>query len=96
MGKVMRIVSAGGSAAYWWRLSMDESDSEEEGSENLNLYVPSRPVVVVAAYEILSFSRRRMRKVDVHPAPRIRRSTFAGWVLVTSYPDCQYSSVSNI
>jgi hypothetical protein len=95
MGKVMRIVFAGGSAAYWWRLSKDESDSEE-GSENLNLYVPSRPVVVVAAYEIFSFSRRRMRKVDVHPAPRIRRSTFAGWVLGTSYPDCQYSSVSDI
>jgi hypothetical protein len=96
MGKVMRMVFARGSAAYWRRLSEGESDSEEEGSENLNLYVPSRPVVVVAAYEIFSFSRRRMRKVDVHPAPRIRRSTFAGWVLGTSYPYCHYSSISDI
>jgi len=43
-------------------------------NENANLRVLSCPVVVVAAYEILRFSRRGMRKVDVHPAPRMRIS----------------------
>lgn len=64
----MRIVFAAGSAAYCSRLSCS-------AFSNLNLYVPSRPVVVVAAYEMFFFSRRGIRKVEVQPAPRMRIST---------------------
>lgn len=48
--------------------------------EGLNLkgMVPSRPVVVVAACVILRDWRRGMRKVEVHPAPRISISTGSG------------------
>lgn len=51
---------------------------------NLNLKVPSRPVVVVAAYVTFSFSSRGIRNVEVHPAPRMRMSTLAGRVSLTS------------
>ena len=37
--------------------------------------VPSRPVVVVAAWVMCWDLRSGMRKVDVQPAPRMRMST---------------------
>lgn len=49
----------------------------DEGS-NLKGMVPSRPVVVVAAWVILEDWRRGRRKVEVHPAPRISMSTGSG------------------
>lgn len=45
---------------------------------NLKGMVSSLPVVVVAANVILEDLRRGIRKVDVQPAPRIRRSTVFG------------------
>jgi len=41
----------------------------------VNFMVPSRPVVEVAAWVMLCRFRSGRRKVDVQPAPRIRRST---------------------
>jgi len=37
--------------------------------------VPERPVVEVAAWEMLRRFRSGIRKVEVQPAPRIKRST---------------------
>ena len=47
-GNVIKIVLAAGSAAYWSGLS-SETVSLFSSYSNLNLYVPSLPVVVVAA-----------------------------------------------
>lgn len=80
---MINIVFARGRIEYGVRSG---SFSSFPGKENLNLRVPSRPVVVVAAYLTLFFSHKGIRKVDVHPAPRMRMSTLdfddagLGWV----------------
>lgn len=59
--------------------------------EGLNLKgrVPSRPVVVVAAWVILEEVRRGKRKMEVHPAPRISMSTGSGcFISVISLRTC--------
>lgn len=66
-GKVMRIVWALGRILY--------GSGESEAGSNRNFRVPSRPVVVVAAWEICSRVMSGMRKVEVHPAPRMSIDT---------------------
>jgi hypothetical protein len=64
-------------------------DEEVEGS-NLKGMVLSWPVVVVAAKVMLSFFKAGIKKVDVQPAPRIKKSTdfeflsSSGWAIVFS------------
>ena len=52
----------------------------EESEENVKGIVVLEPERVVAAWEILLVVRRGRRKVDVQPAPRMRRETGAGGV----------------
>lgn len=48
---------------------------DEEVGSNLKGMVESWPVVVVAAKVMEEDLRRGMRNWDVHPAPRIKKST---------------------
>lgn len=66
---------AEGSARY---CAISSLESGSASGLNLKGMVPSRPVVVVAAWLIFEALRRGSRKVDVQPAPRIRRSTLDG------------------
>lgn len=68
-GKVIKMLFAVGNSCSCFRFSSLSSGSK------WNLWVPSRPVVVVAAYLIPFCWRSGIRKVDVQPAPRIRIST---------------------
>ena len=52
----------------------------EESGENVKGIVVSEPERVVAAWVILLEVRRGSRKVDVQPAPRMRRETGEGAV----------------
>ena len=52
--------------------------SEESGS-NLNGIVPSRPVVVVAACVTAADFSCGIKKIEVQPAPSIRKSTEGGF-----------------
>jgi len=69
-GKVIRIVRAAGRTAK-------DVASSVVGSK-LKGVVPSRPEVEVATKLMDCWVRRGRRKVDVQPAPRMRRST-GGW-----------------
>lgn len=71
-GKVMSTVRAEGRRRYGSR--------EVSAGSKRNGMVLSRPVVVVAAWAMWRRVRSGRRKVDVQPAPRIRRSTGGGGV----------------
>ena len=75
-GKVIRIVRAAG------RTAKDEASSVV-GSK-LKGRVPSRPEVEVATKLMVSRERRGRRKVDVQPAPRMRRSTGGGVLVIVN------------
>ena len=72
-GNVIRMYSAWGRARYG-------SGSLELG-EKTNFIVPSRPVVVVAAWVMFRLASKGMRNWLVQPAPRMRSITGLGdWV----------------
>ena len=73
-GKVIMMVRAGGKTAK------DEASSVV-GSK-LKGVVPSRPEVEVATKLMDSWESSGRRKVDVQPAPRMRRSTGGGVLVI--------------